>query len=162
MTSQALIGLGSNLENPIAQIRKAIQRLAKTPGLTINAVSSLYQSPPLGDISQPDFINAAIAITTHDPPDALLNKMIAIEQAHHRQRSQYWGPRTLDLDLLWVENVTLQSRRLTLPHPGLIKRDFVLCPLAEIVPHLVLCHEKTVQYYHNQLPSITCHKIMEV
>ncbi|MFO8024975.1 2-amino-4-hydroxy-6-hydroxymethyldihydropteridine diphosphokinase [Thiohalophilus sp.] len=128
------IALGSNLGDPLAQVSRAIAELDRMEGTTLLAVSPLYRSRPMGPAEQPDYINAVAALQTRLSPHALLDALQAIEQAHGRQRGvQRWGPRTLDLDVLLYGEETINDQRLTIPHPGISKRAFVLFPLQEIV-----------------------------
>jgi len=135
---RAYVGLGSNLENPEQQVRKALLALAALPATHLVRHSLLYRSAPLGPADQPDYVNAVAALDTELDPLALLEALFAIEQTQGRVRLVRWGARTLDLDLLLYGSRTLTSERLTLPHPGLRERSFVLVPLAEIAPELVL------------------------
>jgi len=133
----AYIGLGSNLDEPAAQVRTALEALARLPRTRLVACSHLYGNPPMGPAEQPDFVNAAAGLLTRLPPEALLGELQAIEAAQGRRRDgPRWGPRTLDLDLLLYGSVRLQGETLTLPHPGLAERPFVLTPLCEIAPAL--------------------------
>ncbi len=132
--SEAFIALGSNLENPILQIQKAFEELARTPGIQLTKQSSLYQSAPVGRLDQPDFVNAVIGIRTHLTPHQLFNELMAIEQIHGRVRESMNAPRTLDLDLLLYDALTFQDKQLTIPHPRMFQRAFVLIPLQEIAP----------------------------
>jgi 2-amino-4-hydroxy-6-hydroxymethyldihydropteridine diphosphokinase len=135
----AYVGLGSNLDDPPAQLRRALDALAELPRTRLVASSSLYRNPPMGPQDQPDFVNAAAGLLTTLSPDELLAALQAIEDAHGRDRSgPRWGPRTLDLDLLIYGQLTMQTAALTLPHPGLAERPFVLRPLQEIAPDLRL------------------------
>lgn len=130
------IGLGSNLADPVAQLRRAFEALAAIPHTRLVARSALYRNPPMGPQDQPDYVNAVAQLATGLEPLALLDALQAIENAHGRRRERRWGPRTLDLDLLlWGERV-IDHPRLTVPHPGLPERPFVLYPLAEIAPEL--------------------------
>jgi 2-amino-4-hydroxy-6-hydroxymethyldihydropteridine diphosphokinase len=131
------IALGSNLENPLAQIKSAFNALQSLPNCRVTQQSSLYRSAPMGPQEQPDYINAVIQLDTSLSPDALLQALQALEQAQGRQRNLHWGPRTLDLDILLYGQLQLQSESLTIPHPGLYLRNFVLYPLAEIAPKLI-------------------------
>ena len=132
----AYIGVGSNLENPEAQVRSAIAELGGLPNTTLALSSSLYRSAPLGPVDQPDFVNAVAAVLTHLSPVELLAALQEIENAHGRKRgAERWGPRTLDLDLLSYGNVREALDELTLPHPGIAQRNFVLLPWQEIAPH---------------------------
>ena len=135
-TISAWIGLGSNLEDPRAQVRAAVTALRATDGLQVEAVSSLYASPPMGPQDQPDFINAVMRVTTVLEAEALLDVLLAREQAQARRRGRRWGPRTLDLDLLLFGEAVIRTPRLQVPHPGIHERAFVLYPLAELAPGL--------------------------
>lgn len=134
----AFVGLGANLGDPPRQIERALTALAEDPELRLLARSSLYRSPPLGPTAQPDFCNAVCALATALPPQTLLEKLLLLEREAGRERRERWGPRLLDLDLLHVEGIVLRQPGLTLPHPGLAERGFVLVPLAEIAPELVI------------------------
>ncbi|WP_417550678.1 2-amino-4-hydroxy-6-hydroxymethyldihydropteridine diphosphokinase [Methylophaga sp.] len=132
----AYIGLGSNLENPLQQIKTAINDLQSLADITIVSVSSLYQSPPMGPADQPDYINAVLSLETTLPPHQLLDALQSVEQLHGRVRKRHWGERTLDLDILLYGNQILDDERLKIPHPGMHERAFVLYPLAEIAPEV--------------------------
>ncbi len=135
----AYVGLGSNLEDPERQVSRAFAALATIGQTRLEAQSPLYRSRPLGPADQPDYINAAAALGTRLDPAALLAALQAIEDDHGRRRTtRRWGPRTLDLDLLVYDDVVSEAPGLTLPHPGLTARNFVVYPLADIVPALVL------------------------
>lgn len=139
MTSlSAYIGLGSNLENPREQVTRAFTELAQLSKSELMAQSPLYQSSPVGPADQPDYINAVALIKTQLSPLELLDALQSIEQAHRRIRREHWGPRTLDLDILLLDNLILQDERLTVPHPFMKVRSFVLYPLADIAPELIL------------------------
>ncbi len=134
----AYIGLGSNLQNPIEQIhsaRAAITALAHTKE---QVFSSLYQSLPMGPQDQPDYVNAVMAVITDLSPIELLRALQAIENNQGRVRSERWGARTLDLDILLYGNQVLELRDLIVPHVGLAERAFVLYPLYEIAPQLII------------------------
>ena len=120
------IGLGSNLQNPLQQIKTAINDLQSLAGVTIITVSSLYQSPPMGPADQPDYINAVISLETSLSPHQLLDALQSVEQLHGRERKRHWGERTLDLDILLYGDQILDDERLTIPHPGMHERAFVL------------------------------------
>lgn len=138
----AYIGLGSNLENPGAQIRQAIIALRKLPRTTLQALSNIYKSNPLGPQDQPDFLNAVALVSTALPPETLLDQLQQIEQQQKRVRNRRWGPRTIDLDILLYGELVLRSERLTIPHPEMTHRDFVLAPLSDISPDLLLPNGK--------------------
>ena len=135
-TTTAWIGLGSNLDDPRTQVRAAVVALRETDGLQVEAVSSLYSSPPMGPPDQPDFINAVMRVTTALGAEPLLDVLLAQEQAQARRRGRRWGPRTLDLDLLLFGDAVVRTERLQVPHPGIHERAFVLYPLAELAPGL--------------------------
>ncbi|HEX7965817.1 MAG TPA: 2-amino-4-hydroxy-6-hydroxymethyldihydropteridine diphosphokinase [Gammaproteobacteria bacterium] len=135
----AYVGLGANLQAPASQVRRALDELAAVPNTRVTARSPLYKSPPLGPQDQPDYVNAAAAVETALAPLELLAALRAIEAAHGRRRDgTRWGPRSLDLDLLIYGDVTMQTPELTLPHPGVPERAFVLYPLHDIAPALVI------------------------
>ncbi|HHJ81150.1 MAG TPA: 2-amino-4-hydroxy-6-hydroxymethyldihydropteridine diphosphokinase [Candidatus Tenderia electrophaga] len=140
----AYIGLGSNLDNPVDQIRAALRELNKLPQSRLLLQSSLYQSAPMGPPDQPDYINAVAALETHLLADELLSALQMLESQHQRVRQTRWGPRTLDLDLLLYGDQVINSEHLVVPHPGLAERLFVLQPLFEIAPLLVLPNNQAV------------------
>ncbi|QOR40470.1 2-amino-4-hydroxy-6-hydroxymethyldihydropteridine diphosphokinase [Billgrantia diversa] len=132
------VGLGSNLDDPVAQVRRALDELGTLPLSERIATSRLYASRPVGPQDQPNFINAVAHLRTRLSPLALLDQLQALEQRHHRIRQRHWGPRTLDLDLLLYGNETLKLVRLQVPHREMTSRAFVLLPLAELAPRLQL------------------------
>ncbi|MBL1263290.1 2-amino-4-hydroxy-6-hydroxymethyldihydropteridine diphosphokinase [Candidatus Methylomicrobium oryzae] len=137
-TVTAYIGLGSNLADPVEQVRSARAECAAVPGVRELAFSSLYRSPPMGPQDQPDYVNAVMAVSTDLAAPALLHHLQHIEQVHGRVRvGERWTARTLDLDLLIYGEHRIETAELTVPHPGLSLRAFVLYPLFEIAPELV-------------------------
>ena len=130
----AFIGLGSNLEDPHRQLQNAFIELEGLPGTRLVASSSLYRSAPLGVLDQPDFVNAVAKIATNLTPQALLQALLHIEHQHGRERTFRNAPRTLDLDVLLYDEVQLHEHGLTIPHPQMHRRAFVLQPLLEIAP----------------------------
>jgi 2-amino-4-hydroxy-6-hydroxymethyldihydropteridine diphosphokinase len=134
----AYIALGSNLSDPIGQIEQAWAQLDNLPETRLIACSSLYQSKPVGYAEQPDFINAAAAIVTQLSPRALLAALLQIEARHGRNRTFKNAPRSLDLDLLLYDGLVMHEHGLTLPHPRMTERAFVLLPLAEIAPDALI------------------------
>ncbi|MCB1948568.1 2-amino-4-hydroxy-6-hydroxymethyldihydropteridine diphosphokinase [Nitrosomonas sp.] len=132
--SIAFIALGSNLDNPLKQIKTACQEIAALPKTSLIQHSSLYKSAPIAPQEQPDYINAVAKIDTGLTPVELLNALLAIEQRHGRVRDFRNAPRTLDLDILLYGALQLNSNDLTIPHPRMIQRAFVLYPLMEIAP----------------------------
>jgi 2-amino-4-hydroxy-6-hydroxymethyldihydropteridine diphosphokinase len=136
--ARAFIALGANLNRPERQVAQAIDEIGAAAGLRVVARSSLYRTAPVGYLDQPDFVNAVIAVETDLTPRALLDALLAIERAHGRERQFPNAPRTLDLDILLYDGVQLHEPGLTIPHPRMHERAFVLQPLAEIAPDLVL------------------------
>ena len=134
MTVAAYIGLGANLDDPAAQVELAMDELARLPESRLTARSSLYASAPVGYAEQPDFINAVAVLETRLSPRALLEAMLGIEHHHGRNRTFRNAPRTLDLDLLLYGDAHFHEANLTLPHPRMHERAFVLQPLIEIDP----------------------------
>lgn len=128
----AFIALGANLSDPISQIEHAWAELDHLPESRLVRCSSLYLSKPVGYVEQPDFINAAAAIVTLLPPRSLLAALLQIEARHGRNRTFKNAPRSLDLDLLLYDGLVMHEHGLTLPHPRMTERAFVLVPLAEI------------------------------
>ncbi|MEW6166617.1 MAG: 2-amino-4-hydroxy-6-hydroxymethyldihydropteridine diphosphokinase [Pseudomonadota bacterium] len=132
--SRAYIGLGANLGDPAARLRLALAEIAALGEIV--AVSPFYRSAPMGPADQPDFCNAVCVIETPLAPAALMDALLAIERGMGRVRQAKWGPRTIDLDLLHIDRVVLDSAGLRLPHPGIATRNFVLVPMADIAPDL--------------------------
>lgn len=138
-TSTAFIGLGSNLDHPLQQVEHAVERLQQLPDSRLVAVSPWYGSTPVGgEPGQPDYVNGVAQLATALSPLALLHALQAIEQAQGRRRTTRWGARTLDLDLLLYDQQVITSPELTLPHPRLHQRAFVLLPLADLAADLTL------------------------
>ncbi|HEY0665379.1 MAG TPA: 2-amino-4-hydroxy-6-hydroxymethyldihydropteridine diphosphokinase [Gallionella sp.] len=134
----AFIGLGSNLQDPRKQLERAFSDLAGLPDTQLVQKSPLYRSAPLGCVDQPDFVNAVAKINTSLPPHSLLQSLLQIELKHGRERSFRNAPRTLDLDVLLYDDVRLHEQGLTIPHPQMHLRAFVLQPLLEIAPDIVI------------------------
>jgi 2-amino-4-hydroxy-6-hydroxymethyldihydropteridine diphosphokinase len=136
--TRVFIALGSNLDEPSAQIRAAFAALDTQAGCRLRRASSLYRTAPVGYLDQPDFINAVAELDCSLTPLALLDALLAIETRFGRHRTFRNAPRVLDLDLLWFEGVSMDDEALTLPHPRLHLRRFVLTPLCEIAPDLTI------------------------
>lgn len=135
----AYVGIGSNLESPQEQVVAAIRELGALPETVVTRSSSLFRSAPFGPVEQGDFVNAVAAMMTQLTAHQLLSKMRTIEDNHGRNRDgERWGPRTLDLDLLVFSDAQIDDDVLTLPHPGISERNFVLLPLCELAPHLIV------------------------
>ncbi|MCH9808211.1 MAG: 2-amino-4-hydroxy-6-hydroxymethyldihydropteridine diphosphokinase [Alphaproteobacteria bacterium] len=136
--TQAIVALGSNIGDKIANIDKAVQRLTGADDIRLTARSRDYKTPPWGNTDQDWFVNACIAITTDLGPHDLLRRCLEVEQELGRRRTEKWGPRVIDLDVLIYGDVTLADADLTLPHPHITKRAFVLAPLADVAPETVI------------------------
>ncbi|GJE60311.1 2-amino-4-hydroxy-6-hydroxymethyldihydropteridine diphosphokinase [Methylobacterium trifolii] len=136
--SRAYLGLGSNVGDKAAMLRAAVEGLAATPGIRVVARSSDYRTPPWGDTDQDWFLNAALGIETTLSPHALLDACLGVEQALGRIRERRWGPRVIDIDVLSYAGAEVSDERLVLPHRYVRERAFVLVPLAEIAPDLVV------------------------
>jgi len=135
----AYVGLGSNLACPRQQVADAIDSLGRIAGCRLAARSSLYESDPMGPVDQPQYINAVVCLMSRVSAKELLGRLHEIEDAHERDRTVgRWGPRTLDLDLLLFGDQHSDVAEMILPHPGLTERNFVVYPLAQIAPDLVL------------------------
>ena len=131
----AFVGLGSNQQDPARQIRTAFAELDALPHTRVVSQSSLYRSAPVGYADQPDFINAVAQLETGLPAERLLAELQEVEKKHGRERSFANAPRTLDLDILLYGDLQTKTSRLTLPHPRMHERAFVLKPLYEVAPH---------------------------
>jgi 2-amino-4-hydroxy-6-hydroxymethyldihydropteridine diphosphokinase len=147
----AYVGLGSNLQDPRRQVERAFEELDALPHTRLVKRSSLYRSAPIGHAEQPEFVNAVAQLETALPAERLLMELQEIERRHGRERSFANAPRTLDLDILVYGNLRTAGERLTLPHPRMHERAFVLKPLYEVAPHASIpgvgtvkdCLEKT-------------------
>lgn len=147
----AYVALGANLGDPAGTVRAAFAALANLPESRVAHCSSLYRTAPIGLAGQPDFINAVAELETTLAPEALLDALLEIESRFGRVRAERNGPRTLDLDLLLYGERIIDLPRLTLPHPRLHLRAFVLLPLAEIAPDLAIPGRGTVAAW---LPAV--------
>ena len=134
------LSIGANLGDKLGQLQQAIALLRAHPEINVQAVSPFYETAPVGGVVQDDFLNGAVALRTTLSPEALLAVIHGIEQQLHRQRKVHWGPRTIDLDIIFYDTLTLQTPTLTIPHPEAFKRRFVLVPLLTVLP-------KTSPYY---------------
>jgi 2-amino-4-hydroxy-6-hydroxymethyldihydropteridine diphosphokinase len=138
VTHIAYIGLGSNLADPAAQVRSALRALDSLPQTRLLAQSSLYRSAPVGYLDQPDFVNAVAKVETALGAHALLDALLALEKVNGRTREFLNSPRTLDLDVLLYDDLQHHEHGLTVPHPEMHRRAFVLLPLLEIAPECVI------------------------
>ena len=132
VTSHVFLALGSNLNDPVVQIRQAIQALTKS--IDVIECAPLYQSKPLGPQDQPDFVNTVISGFTDLNPGALLTALQGIERQQQRVKTQLWGPRTIDIDILFYDDLRLDTPQLTIPHQELFNRSFVTIPLLDLIP----------------------------
>ena len=146
------IALGSNLKNPLLQVQTAVNALAQLPDSILQSVSPWYQSKAIGPI-QPDYINGAACIDTTLTAIDLLHQLQRIENDQQRVRHQRWGPRTLDLDLLLYGDQIINCNELTVPHPRMTERNFVLYPLLDIAPQLQLPNGSLLHTALNCCPS---------
>ena len=134
MTIRVYIGLGSNLEDPVAQVLEAVEELEMIPDSILVSRSSLYRGKPMGPADQPDYVNAVVAMDTLLSAENFLQELIRIEDLQGRARGgEKWGPRIIDLDLLMYGKQKINTPDLIVPHPGMHERDFVIIPLSELV-----------------------------
>ncbi|MCW5622090.1 MAG: 2-amino-4-hydroxy-6-hydroxymethyldihydropteridine diphosphokinase [Burkholderiales bacterium] len=138
MSARAYVGVGSNLDDPVVHVREAMTALDQLPLTRVVCCASLYRSAPVGKLDQPDFINSVAALDTQLAPEPLLDALLAVEARHGRVRGERNAPRTLDLDLLLYGTQRMHGAHLTLPHPRMHERAFVLLPLAEIDPDALI------------------------
>lgn len=147
------IGVGGNLHNPLETVRKGCDALAAADALQVEAVSPFYRSKPMGPQDQPEYVNAVVKLSTELTPQALLQVTQSIELSHGRVRkAERWGPRTLDLDILLYDSLSMDTPTLTIPHYGLTEREFVIYPLLDICPELVLPCGTQVQTLTERVP----------
>lgn len=135
---RAFLALGGNLGDRIAALHQAARRISELPGTRIVAHSRIYETPPWGKTDQAPFANAVLAIHTTLSPEALLDAGLAIEAAMGRERRERWGPRLIDIDLLALGSERRATARLTLPHPAMAERAFVLVPLLDVAPDFTI------------------------
>ncbi len=156
MSTEVFLGLGSNLGQPETNIHSAIAMLQDA--VTDLSVGGWYRSKPLGPSAQPDYVNTVVRARTNLDPDALLDLCQSIEAAHDRVRSERWGPRTLDIDILYFGQSRIESPRLTIPHPEILNRSFVVFPLLDLIPTAITPtgdHLDRRRYDPDSLTSIT-------
>ncbi len=146
----AYLGLGSNIGNKKDHLIKAVKLLNEHPAITLTQRSSLYETEPWGYTEQESFLNAVVVVETELSPEELLTHCQKIEHALLRTREITWGPRTIDIDILIYSGVRSHTPQLTLPHPHLTERAFVLAPLAEVAPNLSI-HEKKVDQWLSEI-----------
>jgi 2-amino-4-hydroxy-6-hydroxymethyldihydropteridine diphosphokinase len=129
---RAVVGLGANLGDRLGTLQRALVEIGGVAA--IEAVSRVYATAPVGGPPQPDYLNAAVVVTFDGPPEALLDALLAIESKLGRERKERNGPRTIDLDVLWIDGAAVRSEKLVVPHPRLGERAFALVPMLEVVP----------------------------
>jgi 2-amino-4-hydroxy-6-hydroxymethyldihydropteridine diphosphokinase len=132
----AYVAVGSNLNSPRERVAEACERIASLPATRLEMRSRIYLSRPMGPKDQPDYVNAAVGLLTQLTARQLLDALLDIERGMGRQRKERWGPRLIDLDLIWMVGAAIAEPGLTLPHPGVSMRNFVLYPLDDIAPTL--------------------------
>ena len=154
MAEIAYIGIGSNQGDRINYLRRGLAAVTAGPDVSLLLASSIFENPPIGAVPQPDFLNAVFSIETSLEPVDLLRHMRLIEDRFGRQRTIHWGPRTLDLDLLLYGELQIGTEELSLPHPLMLERCFVLIPLCEIVSDLR--HPVTGELLSTQAEALNC------
>ena len=132
MVLDVVVGLGSNLGDRAATLASAVRALASLPSTRVVAESARVETAPVGGPPQGPYLNGAVRLSTELSPRALLDGLLAIERAHGRERRERWGPRTLDLDVLWIAGLVVDEPGLVVPHPRLREREFALRPLLEV------------------------------
>lgn len=143
--ANVFIGLGGNLSDPVKQLKTAIDSISQLEATQLICCSQFYGSTPLGPEDQPDFVNAVCQIETELLPDVLLAELQTIEKTQGRIKKRHWGERLIDLDILLYDQQQISSEHLTIPHVEIANRDFVLIPLAEISPNLVIPNRGAVE-----------------
>ncbi|MCX2840733.1 2-amino-4-hydroxy-6-hydroxymethyldihydropteridine diphosphokinase [Microbulbifer thermotolerans] len=156
---RVFIGLGSNLAEPMQQLRHALASIAKIPQTELLRCSSFYRSAPVGPGDQPDYVNAVAELETELAALQLLEQLQRIENAQGRERTVRWGARTLDLDILLFGPQRIDEPRLQVPHPRMAERNFVLLPLAELEPDLQLPSGESIQTLLQRCPPNRLEKI---
>jgi len=154
--SLVYLSMGSNMGDRLDFLRKALKRLQETDDICVEAVSSVYETEPVGYREQPDFLNLAVRIDTLLSPEILLSELQRIEKDLGRKRTRRFGPRTIDIDILLFENQERSDDRLSIPHPRMKQRAFVLIPLRDVMPDMseVVPDDAGVRYYCDMdLPS---------
>ena len=135
---EAALGLGGNIGDPVAAFAAALQGLTQNPAVALRRISSVYRTAPWGKLDQPEFFNLAVLIETDLAPAELLELCLALERSQGRERRERWGPRTLDIDILTYGAQSIEQPGLQVPHPRIAERAFVLAPLAEIAPAMLI------------------------
>lgn len=151
MKTEATLGLGGNIGDPVLAFAAALTGLARHPAITLSRLSTVYRTAPWGKLDQPEFLNMAVALETDLSADALLALCLELERESGRERRERWGPRTLDIDILSYGEAVIDRPGLQVPHPRIAERAFVLAPLADIAPGLVIAG-RTVAELRDALP----------
>lgn len=151
--ARAFIGIGSNLNTPLQQVKVAIENLSLLPETECIRVSSLYASSPQGPDDQPDYVNAVALIETKLPAEVLLAELQNQESQQGKVKIRHWGERVIDLDILLYDDLQLQTSDLTIPHPHMHVRDFILLPLQEIEPEVIIPRHKKISQLIDELPE---------
>lgn len=138
MSIDVTLGLGGNIGDPVKAFAAALAGLSRTPGVTLKRVSSVYRTAPWGKLDQPEFLNLAVLIETDLAAAEVLELCLALERSQGRERHERWGPRTLDIDILTYGPEAIDKPGLQVPHPRIAERAFVLAPLAEIAPGILI------------------------
>jgi 2-amino-4-hydroxy-6-hydroxymethyldihydropteridine diphosphokinase len=161
MTIRAYIGIGSNLNDPVAQVLEAVEELGMIPDTILVERSSLYSGRPMGPSDQPDYVNAVVSLDTLLSADELHRTLIGIEDLQGRSREgEKWGPRIIDLDLLLYGNSIIETDTLTVPHPGMHERDFVIIPLEEVAGNIKIPGRGFLSSLINQCESHSLKKLI--
>jgi 2-amino-4-hydroxy-6-hydroxymethyldihydropteridine diphosphokinase len=152
MINQVYLSVGTNIGDRVANLKVAVQKLRQVNEITIQKISKIYETQPVGGVKQDDFLNIAVALTTSQTAYALLDSLHRIEQQLHRKRLIHWGPRTIDLDILYFNEEKFDDELLKIPHPEIGNRRFVLIPLLEITKENETLHQK-LQHLLEQTPD---------
>lgn len=162
MSVSCFIGIGSNLDDPVKQMQEAWSALSVLRNTQLVSTSSLYGSDPMGPQDQPDYVNSVAEISTQLSPLCLLDELQAVEDKQGRVRGHNrWTARTLDLDLLLYGQQVLTSERLTVPHPGITERSFVLMPLLEIAPNCIIPGKGSADTFAASAENFGIHRLQE-
>jgi 2-amino-4-hydroxy-6-hydroxymethyldihydropteridine diphosphokinase len=154
-TERAMLGLGSNLGDPLANLQAAVDRIRERPGVRVLRSSRVYETDPVGGPPQPFFLNAVVEVETTLDPSGLLAVCLAVEQDLGRVRAERWGPRTIDVDLLIFDERTIDEPDLAVPHPRMHDRAFVLVPLAELDPDPMLPGGRRLAHLRTGATTVT-------
>lgn len=142
----AALGLGGNIGNPAAAMAQALDYIDEEKACRVEAVSRLYRTPPWGKTDQADFFNCCALVSTSLEPEPLLELCLDIEKRMKRVRNERWGPRTIDIDVLTYDDLTMHTPRIELPHPRMTQRGFVLLPLADIAPDMIVGKQAVAEW----------------